>query len=184
MIPVEPPLRILVADDDAILREIARATLEAAGFSVQVVASGDAAVAACALRLPDIALLDVEMPPGNGYQACANIRVLPGGATLPIVMVTGLDDPTSIDLAYEAGAYDRAIDHVRAGLPHETESYRRGQLLLWGARAAQSEDPAQAKRWTDELSRLSGPHVEELKVAARTPYRRRPHVNLMMVDAY
>jgi hypothetical protein len=87
-------------------------------------------------------------------------------------------------LAYEAGAYDRAIDHVRAGLPHETESYRRGQLLLWGARAAQSEDPAQAKRWTDELSRLSGPHVEELKVAARTPYRRRPHVNLMMVDAY
>jgi Tfp pilus assembly protein PilF len=109
-------------------------------------------------------------------------------ASLDKAVSAAPDDPSlrlaAAWLAYEAGAYDRAIDHVRAGLPHETESYRRGQLLLWGARAAQSEDPAQAKRWTDELSRLSGPHVEELKVAARTPYRRRPHVNLMMVDAY
>ena len=87
-------------------------------------------------------------------------------------------------LAYEAGAYDRAIDHARAGLEHENETYRRGQLLLWGARAAQTIDPAQAIRWTDELSRLAGPDVDELKAAARRKYRRRPHVNLMMVDAY
>jgi len=109
-------------------------------------------------------------------------------ASLDKAVLAAPDDPSlrlaAAWLAYEAGAYDRAIDHVRAGLPHETESYRRGQLLLWGARAAQSEDPAQAKRWTDELSRLSGPHVKELKVASRRRYRRRPHVNLMMVDAY
>ncbi len=87
-------------------------------------------------------------------------------------------------LAYQDGAYDRAVDHVRAGLVHEDESYRRGQLLLWGARAAQTRDASQATRWTDELSRLSGPHVDELKFASRRKYRRRPHVNLMMVDAY
>ena len=72
-------------------------------------ASGDAAVAACALSLPHVALLDVEMSEGNGYQACANIRMLPGGASLPIVMVTGLDDPASIELAYEAGATDFVV---------------------------------------------------------------------------
>jgi hypothetical protein len=55
---------------------------------------------------------------------------------------------------------------------------------LWGARAAQSIDSAQAKRWTDELEQLSGPHVDELKAAVRKRYRRRPHINLMMVDAY
>src|SRR5258708_25569052 len=44
-----------------------------------------------------LALPDVEMPDGNGYQACTNIRSLPGGADLPIVMVTGCDDTVSID---------------------------------------------------------------------------------------
>ena len=44
------------------------------------------------MRMPDIALLDVEMAEGDGYQACTNIRFLPGGADLPIVMVTGCDD--------------------------------------------------------------------------------------------
>ena len=77
----ESPVQVLVADDDAVMREIARVTLQACGFLVQVVSTGDAAVAACALRMPDVALMDVEMPEGNGYQACANIRMLPGGAS-------------------------------------------------------------------------------------------------------
>ncbi|HEY5923218.1 MAG TPA: carcinine hydrolase/isopenicillin-N N-acyltransferase family protein, partial [Kofleriaceae bacterium] len=98
------------------------------------------------------------------------------------------DDPSlrlaAAWLAYQDGAYDRAMIHVHAGLARETESYRRGQLLLWGSRAAQVIDPAQSKRWSDELGQLSGPHVEELKVASRRRYRTRPHINLMMVDAY
>jgi hypothetical protein len=98
------------------------------------------------------------------------------------------DDPSlrlaAAWLAYEQLAFDRAMVHVHAGLARENESYRRGQLLLWGARAAQTIDPKQAKRWADELERLSGPDVEELKAAARRKYRRRPHVNLMMADAY
>ncbi|MDB4952472.1 MAG: peptidase acyl-coenzyme A:6-aminopenicillanic acid acyl-transferase [Myxococcales bacterium] len=90
---------------------------------------------------------------------------------------------TAAWLALEEGAADRAIAHVHAGLAAETEAYRRGQLLLWGSRAAQRLDPALARRWSDELSRLSGDGVDELK-AARGPWRRRPHVNLMMSDAY
>ena len=64
-------VRVLIADDDALLRDIAVATFEGAGFEVEVVTTGNAAVAACATRMPDIALLDVEMPNGTGYQACA-----------------------------------------------------------------------------------------------------------------
>jgi len=110
------PIRVLVADDDAILREIAGAMLRAAGFTVQTAASGDAAVAACALCLPDIALLDVEMPDGDGYQACTDIRALPGGADRPIVMVTGCDDTPSIDRAYEVGATDFVVKPVNWAL--------------------------------------------------------------------
>jgi predicted signal transduction protein with EAL and GGDEF domain/FixJ family two-component response regulator len=143
MSPAESSVRVLVADDDAILREIARATLEASGFAVQIVASGDAAVAACALSLPDVALLDVEMPEGDGYQACANIRMLPGGATLPIIMVTGLDDSTSIERAYEAGATDFVVKPLNWPLlAHRIRYVLRGARTIEALRVSEQKNAA------------------------------------------
>ncbi len=43
-------------------------------------------------------------------------------------------------------------------------------------------DPALAKRWNDQLTELGV--LDELTAASRRPFRGRPHVNLMMVDAY
>jgi predicted signal transduction protein with EAL and GGDEF domain/CheY-like chemotaxis protein len=124
-------VRVLVADDDALVRDLATAMLENAGFEVQTVATGDAAVAACALRLPNIALLDVEMPDGDGYQACATIRALPGGANVPIVMVTGHDDAKSIDQAYEAGATDFVVKPINwALLAHRIRYVLRGARTI------------------------------------------------------
>jgi predicted signal transduction protein with EAL and GGDEF domain/CheY-like chemotaxis protein len=108
----EERVRVLVADDDTFQRQLARAMLSNAGFEVQAVASGNAAVAACARSMPDIVLLDVEMPDGSGFEACAAIRALPGGLNVPIVMVTGLDDERSINLAYDAGATDFVVKPV------------------------------------------------------------------------
>ena len=85
-------------------------------------------------------------------------------------------------LAFEAGADDRALIHTHAGLAHETEAYRRGQLLAWGARAADRSDPKLAARWRDELARLSGDGLDELRAIAGK--RGKPRVNLLMVDAY
>jgi diguanylate cyclase (GGDEF)-like protein len=120
-------VRVLIADDDAILRAVAVATLEEAGFEVEAVASGEAALAACAQSMPDMALLDVEMPAGNGYEVCAAIRALPGGAHVPIVMVTGLDDSRSIDGAYHAGATDFVVKPINwALLVHRLRYVLRG----------------------------------------------------------
>jgi predicted signal transduction protein with EAL and GGDEF domain/FixJ family two-component response regulator len=152
-----PPVRILVADDDATLREIARAMLEQCGFTVQAVGSGDAAVAACALSLPDVALLDVEMPEGNGYQACANIRMLPGGASLPIVMVTGLDDPTSIELAYEAGATDFVVKPLNWPLlAHRIRYVLRGARTIEALRVSEQKNAALLKAIPDGLLLVNG----------------------------
>jgi predicted signal transduction protein with EAL and GGDEF domain/FixJ family two-component response regulator len=147
-----PPIRVLVADDDAILREIAGAMLRDAGFDVQTVASGDAAAAACALRLPDIALLDVEMPDGNGYQACTNIRALPGGADLPIVMVTGCDDTASIDRAYEAGATDFIVKPINwALLVHRIRYVLRGARTIVDLRFSEQKNAALLKAIPDGI---------------------------------
>jgi diguanylate cyclase (GGDEF)-like protein len=146
------PVRVLIADDDAILREIAAAMLKEAGFSVQCVASGDAAVAACALRMPDIALLDVEMAQGDGYQACTNIRSLPGGADLPIVMVTGCDDTASIDQAYEAGATDFIVKPVNwTLLTHRIRYVMRGARTIEALRFSEQKNAALLKAIPDGI---------------------------------
>jgi predicted signal transduction protein with EAL and GGDEF domain/FixJ family two-component response regulator len=135
--------RVLIADDDAMLREIATAMLENAGFGVRTACSGDTAVAACAVEMPDIALLDVEMPDGDGYQTCANIRTLPGGAEVPIVMVTGLDDPQSIDRAYQAGATDFMIKPINWSLLTHRIGY-----VLHGARTLEALKRSEQKNAT------------------------------------
>ena len=146
------PIRVLVADDDAILREIARVTLEAVGFAVQVVGSGDAAVATCALSMPDVALLDVEMPEGNGYQTCANLRMLPGGASLPIVMVTGLDDSASIERAYEAGATDFVVKPLNWPLlAYRLRYVLRGARTIEALRVSEQKNAALVKAIPDGL---------------------------------
>jgi len=146
------PIRVLIADDDAILREIAGAMLKEAGFAVQTVASGDAAVAACALRMPDIALLDVEMAEGDGYQACTNIRILPGGADLPIVMVTGCDDTASIDRAYEAGATDFIVKPINwTLLTHRIRYVMRGARTIEALRFSEQKNAALLKAIPDGI---------------------------------
>jgi predicted signal transduction protein with EAL and GGDEF domain/CheY-like chemotaxis protein len=157
MSPLTAPIRVLVADDDSILREIADAMLRDAGFSVRTVASGDAAVAACALRLPDIVLLDVEMAGGNGYQACANIRSLPGGADLPIVMVTGCDDTPSIDRAYEAGATDFVVKPINWSLlVHRIRYVLRGARSVVDLRFSEQKNAALLKAIPDGIFLIDG----------------------------
>lgn len=96
-----------------------------------------------------------------------------------------LEDGSRGLLGTERGAAERAVVHARLGLAHERDTYRRGQLLLWGSRAARRVDPAQARTWLAELDTLSGlDGIDELQTAARRRWRGKPHVNLLMADAY
>lgn len=100
------PNRILIADDDPSIRQIMRVALQKGGFQVVDVADGQAAVDTFKECDPCLVLLDVEMPIMNGFDASAQIRKLPGGEHVPIVMVTGREDVEAVDEAYEAGATD------------------------------------------------------------------------------
>ncbi|MBK9030171.1 MAG: hypothetical protein IPL61_02330 [Myxococcales bacterium] len=84
-----------------------------------------------------------------------------------------------------------ARDHAAAGLAHETLAYPRGQLLLWGARAAvAADDPVAATRWRRELAALAGAEVAPLRAAAaadvgrpRRHARAAPNANLLLMEA-
>ncbi len=97
---------VLVADDDPVMRLLMVEMLESVGLQAIEAADGAQAVALAAERAPDLILMDVEMPALDGFAACRAIRDSAGGATVPIVMVTGGDDLEAVTNAYEAGATD------------------------------------------------------------------------------
>ncbi len=103
---IEPSRVVLIADDDAGLRVMVRAALEQDGWTVEEAQDGLSACAAFENVRPDIVLLDVSMPRLDGFEACAQLRALPGGDNVPVLMITGMDDEGSVSRAYDAGATD------------------------------------------------------------------------------
>ena len=95
---------ILVVDDDFGMRLLMRESLEQAGFIVEEADDGLPAVQSFQEYRPDLILMDVVMPEMDGFTACSEIRRLPGGEQVPILMVTGLDDEESVNRAYQLGA--------------------------------------------------------------------------------
>lgn len=112
------PIRVLLVDDHALLRQSLRRVLRETGLEV----AGEAADGEEALRLvaetePDVVLMDVTMPVLDGIEATRRVRRL--RPDLPVVVLTMHDDPELIDSARRAGAVgyllkDCTIDEVSA----------------------------------------------------------------------
>ncbi|HUG72103.1 MAG TPA: response regulator, partial [Steroidobacteraceae bacterium] len=98
--------RLLIVDDDPLLRRLCMTALRHAGYDLQEADSGERAVGSFASSRTDLVILDVQMGGIDGYETCRRIRRLPGGENVPVIMLTSLDDAGSIERAYEAGATD------------------------------------------------------------------------------
>ena len=97
---------VLIVDDDEMMRMLERNSLEQAGFTVEEAADGETGLIAFQNTHPDIVLLDVMMSGKDGFTVCQEIRGMHRGDTVPVLIVTGLDDLESINRAYEVGATD------------------------------------------------------------------------------
>lgn len=97
---------ILVVDDELSARLLMHATLEEGGFDVVEAGTVQQALALFAACLPDLVMLDVMLPDGDGVDLCGRLRKMPGGRDVPIAMVTGVHDDISIRRAYQCGATD------------------------------------------------------------------------------
>ncbi len=97
---------VLVVDDNADNRALARATLEDEGFVVVLAVNGEDALARFAHTRSDCVLLDIRMPGLDGVTVCGRLRELPGGADVPILFVTAQRDLDTFDRARDAGGDD------------------------------------------------------------------------------
>lgn len=103
--PGKHPLVLVVDDDPGARRAIVRA-LRREGLAVAEAQGGEDALRQFQERPPHLVLCDVQMPDRSGFEVCEEIRRMPGGAEIPIVMMTGLHDDASIRRAYDVGATD------------------------------------------------------------------------------
>ncbi|HLA24365.1 MAG TPA: response regulator [bacterium] len=105
------PLRILIADDEAVIRLGLRAMLEDQGYQVV----GEAADGHRALDLvqklrPDLVFLDIKMPGVDGLEAA---RALFAGRAVPVIILTAYADRAFVEQAKDAGALAYLVKPVR-----------------------------------------------------------------------
>ena len=84
----EPSIRILVADDDAVILRLIEINLSLEGFDVELVERGDDAIAWARENQPDLILLDVMMPGMTGWECAALLKQDPETSGIPIVFLS------------------------------------------------------------------------------------------------
>ena len=97
---------VLVVDDDRSTRTALRYTLQRNGFRVEEASDGAQALAMLERISPAVILMDAVMPVMDGFEACAQIKQRPEGSHVPVLMITALEDNTSVERAFSAGATD------------------------------------------------------------------------------
>lgn len=154
-------VRVFLVDDHEVVRQGVRALIDASG-DLEVVGEADSVETGLARVLavqPDVAILDVRLPDGNGVELCREIR-----SRLPQVsclMLTSYSDDEALFEAIIAGASGYVLKQVRGGeLVDAVRRVARGEHLL---------DPAVTGR---VMKRLSNPSPDDARLASLTARER------------
>lgn len=95
---------IIVADDDPVFCKLVADTLEAAGHIVGSVADRPSAVRSISLKLPDVAILDVNMPGAPGVEVVRQLRLSSYAYDVPLIIMTTRTSERDSEIAVRAGA--------------------------------------------------------------------------------
>ena len=147
---------VLLVDDDPVARLLTASILTRHGFLVSEAGSGREALEKF-VQIPDCVLLDALMPGMDGFATCRALRLSPGGAQVPVLMLTGLDDEESVAHAYEAGATDFFVKSTQWTLLVQRTRYllraarMRGELENSRAKLARAQRIARLGTWEWDL---------------------------------
>jgi two-component system, NtrC family, response regulator AtoC len=140
--------RILVIEDDPIIRGNAVELLSEEGFEVLAAETGTLGIALVKARAPELVLCDIMLPGANGYEVLRAVRDCDETASVPFIFLTAKADRADIRAGMNLGADDyitkpftlvELLEAVRTRL-------RRAEELKSRARAALAEEPGSAER--------------------------------------
>ncbi len=109
---------ILVADDSALNRKLLVAILSKEECTIVQAVDGLDALSKARVEKPDLVLLDIMMPGKDGYEVCAELKADPKFASIPVIILSALTEPSDKVRALELGA----VDYV-------TKPFDRGEVL-------------------------------------------------------
>lgn len=131
--------KILIVEDEEDIVELVQFNLEAEGFQVRSVDSGDKAVDAVQEFKPDLVLLDLMLPGLNGLDVCRALKADPDTKAIPVIMITAKGEETDVVLGLEMGADDYVpkpfsprvlLARIRSVLRRNTETPARRDGIL------------------------------------------------------
>ena len=126
-----PKQKILVVDDDANLVQALRLRLLANNYDIAVACDGYAAVATAQKERPDLILLDLGLPAGDGFVVLERLRHRANLTGVPVIILSARDPEGSEERALLAGATayfqkpadnDELLQVIRASLPSQAQS--------------------------------------------------------------
>lgn len=113
----------LIVDDSRVIRKVSRQILESMGFACDEAENGQVALDRCTQKLPDLILLDWNMPVMNGLDFATAMRKLPEGDKPCVVFCTTETDMGHIQQALSAGANEYIMKPFDADIIHGKLSY-------------------------------------------------------------
>ena len=96
----------LIVDDSSVIRKVARAVVEGMDFEVIEAENGQEALVRCQARMPDVILVDWQMPVMNGLEFLSGIQPRLADGQTTIFYCTTENDPIEISRALDAGALE------------------------------------------------------------------------------
>ncbi|PZO86766.1 MAG: two-component system response regulator [Micavibrio aeruginosavorus] len=116
----------LVVDDSRVVRKVARRIIEDFGFSCEEAEDGQKAYEFCAAKMPDMILLDWNMPVMSGIEFLEKLRASEGGTAPKVIFCTTENDMAHITRAMGAGA----DEYIMKPFDAEIIGYKLSQLGL------------------------------------------------------
>lgn len=98
--------RILVVEDDVDISKMLRIYFDSQGYEVLVANRGEEALEICRRKLPNVVVLDIQLPDIDGYQVCRNLRSNTRTSYVPIIFLTQKDERSDKIAGLELGADD------------------------------------------------------------------------------
>lgn len=108
--------QILIVDDSAVIRKVAKRIFEGMGFQTSEAEDGARGLAECSFLMPDAILLDGNMPVMDGFAFVRALRKAPGGTKPKVVLCTPENDVALIARAMHAGADDYVMKPFDRGI--------------------------------------------------------------------